>query len=108
MNNWQYELAAAKQTANVDESGAQPAWLGNVTLAQQYGAHIDELLTKLPMMIQVTSQPARQAYFDTVVKELIHLTYVQARIAQLSGKPIDPTVDHTAALIKQLADWLQV
>lgn len=108
MENWQYDLTAAKQFTKTIGANDYPNWVNNLTLAQQYTANIDELLTKLPMMIDVNSQPARQVYFDSVVKELIRLAYVQARIAQLSNRSVEPDVRATAQRIQQLAHWLRL
>lgn len=108
MENWQYDLTAAQQSTKTIGANDYPNWVNNLTLAQQYTANIDELLTKLPMMMDVTSQPARQAYFDSVVKELIRLAYVQARIAQLSNQSIKPDVGATAQRIQQLSHWLRL
>ena len=108
MNNWQYDLTAAQQSTKTIGANDYPNWVNNLTLVQQYTANIDGLLTKLPMMMDVTSQPARQIYFDSVVKELIRLAYVQARIAQLSNRSVEPDIRATTQRIQQLAQWLRL
>lgn len=112
MDHWQYQLAAAKQ--NVKTTGAydEPTWTANLSLAQRYSATLTEQLSHLPTMVRVESEPARRAYFDKVVQELIRIAYVQARVAQLSEQPTaqpeQQPVANIGQMIKQLAMWLRI
>lgn len=108
MGNWQYDLVAAKQTVKAGEFMDDPKWLNNLSLSQRYSAEIERLLALLPTMVQVENQEARKAFFNTIVQELIGLSYVQARAAQLSNQPTTDQIDKIAKMIKQIAVWLRL
>ena len=108
MDQWQYDLAAAKQSFKTGGIDDQPTWTTNVSVAHRYSASLDELMNHLPIMVASDSEPARRAYFEKVVQELIRLAYVHTRVGQLSQQPTEPAIANIGQMIKQLAVWLRI
>lgn len=116
MENWQYDLKAAKQSGEDIPPEQSPRWSGRTSLAHRYNAELEHLLSTLPIIIRLENESARRVYLNTVMKALIRAAYVQGRAMQLSDtlptaerqSTITAIFDQTADTIRKITSWLRL
>ncbi len=116
MENWQYQLAEAKHKGEDEIPVNEPLWATQLPLVDRIRSQTDHLLQQLPLMRTVSNTYAREKYRDEVAKSLIQLTYMQARVLQLTPNlstrdrqtQMDTLFQNCSERIVTITNWLNL